>query len=218
MMADSTDETVRRSAAVQLGLAASLSDDPSALKSQLIENLNHAQPTVRSNSALALGWDGNWPAVKSLIHHLSDPDQDVQASVVAALSSVGDDRVFDILTDRMENAGLEEQRNILLNLWRFSEQNPRVEKVYLDCMDRIAPDLRLDALSALAMMPLSMAILNSYKTLLSDMDPRIRRQVVENLSGTEPSDYEALEATLHDLIADRDVRVRQAAIRLLAKR
>jgi hypothetical protein len=43
MIAPSKDEQVRRSAAVQLGLAASLSEDPSALKAKLIENLNHPE-------------------------------------------------------------------------------------------------------------------------------------------------------------------------------
>ena len=96
MIAASTDEQVRRSAAVQLGLAASLSADPSALKSELIENLSHPETYIRSNCALALGWEGNWPAVKSLIAHLPDPYRDVQAAVVAALLSLGDVRVFDI--------------------------------------------------------------------------------------------------------------------------
>ena len=116
MIEASKDEQIRSSAAVQLGLAVSLSDDPSALKAELIENLSHPKPSVRSSSALALGWEGNWPAVEALMEHLPDPDRDVQAAVVAALSSVGDVRVFDLLKARLETGTMEEQRSILLNI------------------------------------------------------------------------------------------------------
>jgi HEAT repeat protein len=77
MLSPEKDEQVRRLAALQLGTAASLSDDPSAMIGKLIENLNHPEPSVRSGSALALGWEGNWAAVESLVAHLSDPDEEV---------------------------------------------------------------------------------------------------------------------------------------------
>lgn len=214
----SVDEQVRRSAAIQLGLAASLSDDPARLKSELIENLNHADASVRSGCALALGWEGNGSAVNSLLVHLQDPDRDVQAAVVAALSSVGDRRVFDHLVDHLESGSLEEQRIILLNLWRFSEKTPGVEVVYLDRLDRLTSDLRVDALSALGMLPLTTAILEAYRRLLTDENPRIRYQVIENLAAIDPADYALLSAHLQILVADKNDRVRQAAIRLLAKR
>lgn len=217
MIAPSKDEQVRRSAALQLGLAASLSDDPSTLKAELIENLNNPEPFIRSSCALALGWEGNWPAVEALVAHLSDPDQDVQASVVAALSSVGDGHVFDILKTRLENGTAEQQRSILLNLWRFAERLPHVEDVYVGCMDVIAPDLRLDALSGLAIIPLSSAILDAYRRLLADEDPRIRHQILKNLSAEDPADYDPLKEILNGLLVDADPRVRQAAIHLFAK-
>jgi HEAT repeat protein len=211
------DEQVRHSAALQLGLAASLSDDPSALKGALIAKLNHPEPYVRSSCALALGWEGNWPAVESLVAHLSDPDQDVQASVIAALSSVGDARVFDILRDRLEYGTREQQRSILLNLWRSAERIPHVEDVYVGCMDTIASDLRLDALSGLGIIPLSGAIIDTYRRLLADEDPRIRHQILKNLSAEDPADYGPLNDILERMLEDADPRVRQAAIHLFAK-
>ena len=218
MLEASKAESLRHLAAVQLGLAASLSDDPSALKAALIEKLNHPNPSVRSRCALALGWEGNWPAVESLMVHMPDPDQNVQDAVVAALSSMGDVRVFDFLTARLETGTVEEQRSILLNLWRFAEQIPRVETVYFDCMETLLPDLRVDALSGVAMLPFSTTILKGYLQLLGDEDPRVRRQVLENLSAAEPIDDEQLKETLFGLLADEDVKIRQAAIRLLARR
>lgn len=218
MCEGSRDESVCRSAAVQLGLAASLSNDPSALKAELIKNLSHPKASVRSNCALALGWEGNWPAVESLMAHMSDPDRNVQAAAVTALSSVGDLRIFDLFIGRLEIGTVEEQRNILLNLWRFAEQTPRAEEVYLDIMETLSPELRLDALSGLDMIPLSAAILYSYRQLLGDGDLRIRRQVLENLSAKDPNDYALLKDILTVLLIDEDAQIRQAAIRLLAKR
>ena len=83
-----------------------------------------------------------------------------------SLSSVGDRRVFDHLVDHLESGSLEEQRIILLNLWRFSEKTPGVEVVYLDRLDRLTSDLRVDVLSALGMLPLTTAILEAYRRLL----------------------------------------------------
>lgn len=217
MIEASQEEQIRHSAAVQLGLAASLSNDTSALKAKLIENLNHPDPTVRSSCALALGWEGNWPAVKSLVRHMPDPDRNVQDAVVAALSSVGDVRVFKILTARLEVGTVEEQRSILLNLWRFADQLPGVENVYIGCMETLLPELRVDALSGLAMVPLSSAILKSYLHLLGDEDPRVRRQVLENLSAAEAVDDGQLKEILYRLLSDEDAQIRQAAIRLLAR-
>ncbi len=218
MLEASKDEQVRHSAAVQLGLAASLSNDPSALKAELIEKLDHPNPSVRSSCALALGWEGNWPAVEPLMVHMPDPDRNVQDAVVAALTSIGDLRVFDLFTARLETGTVEEQRSILLNLWRFAEQVPRVETVYIGCFETLVPDLRVDALSGLAMLPLSTTILKGYLQLLGNEDPRVRRQVLENLSATESVDDEQLKETLYGLLADEDAQTRQAAIRLLARR
>lgn len=217
MTEQSNDEQVRRSAAVHLGLAASMSEDPSVLKEKLIDNLDHPEAVVRSGSALALGWEGNWPAVEPLVAHLSDPDRDVQAAVVAALSSVGDGRVFDILIARLEHGTVEQQRSILLNLWRFAERVSHVEDAYVGCMKTIPPELIVDALSGIAIIPLSGTVLGVYRQFLADGDPRIRRQVLENLYTEDPADYDPLKKILHGLLVDKDPRVRQAAIRLFAK-
>lgn len=214
----SKDELVRHLAAVQLGLAASLSNDPSALKAALIEKLDHPNPSVRSSCALALGWEGNWSAVEPLLVHMHDPDRNVQDAVVAALSSLGDVRVFEFLTARLETGTMEEQRSILLNLWRFSEQTTRLESVYLGVLETFMSDLRVDALSGLAMLPFSTTILKGYLRLLEDDETRVRRQVLENLSAVEFVVDEQLQEALYGLLADEDAQIRQAAVRLLARR
>jgi hypothetical protein len=214
----SVDDQIRRSAAVQLGLAASLSDNPEVLKIELIEKLNHhPDAAVRSNCALALGWRGNRSAVDTLLRHLQDPDHDVQTAVVIALSSVGEDRIFDQLVTHLDGSSQEGQRSIMLNLWRFNERLSRVETIYLGWLNRPATDLHADVLSALGMIPLSPDILNLYRRLLSDADAAIRHQVVENLSSADPNEYASIQDSLHGLVKDKDARVRQAAIRLFSR-
>ncbi len=214
----SVNDQVRRSAAIQLACAASLNDDPSVVRDQLIGNLKHDNPSIRSNCALALGWEGNRDAIDALMTHLQDPDRDVQSAVVSALFSVRDTRVLNELIGRLKNGSFEEQRSIISNLWRFEDQTPRVESEYLACVAHCSPDLKIDAIAALAMIPLSSGILNAYRRLLKDADPNVRFQVIENLSGLNPSDYQPLSDNLRALLDDADAQVRRAVIRLFSLR
>ncbi|WP_319522724.1 HEAT repeat domain-containing protein [uncultured Desulfosarcina sp.] len=219
LLTESTgNEVVCRSAAVQLGLAASLSEDPGPLSAALIENLDHPEVLVRSACALALGWEGNHQAIPALMDHLQDPDRDVQAAVIAALSSVGDPHVFDFFTERLKNGSMEERRSILLNLWRFGERNSRIEQIYLNSLDHLSPELHPDILSALTMIPNTPKVISIYRRMLSEKAPAIRRQVLENLEGLDPQEYEPLQEILHELLDDADPRVRQLVIRLLREK
>lgn len=208
------EEAVCRLAAVQLNLAASLSEDPEPLNTALIEKLNHPEAAIRSACALALGWEGNHRAVPALMDHLQDPDIDVQAAVIAALSSVGDLHVFDFFTKRLKSGSMEERRSILLNLWRFGEKNFRVERIYLNCLDDLSPELVPDILSALTMIPCSPTVLSIYRRVLTKKDPAVCRQVLENLEALDPAEYEPLKEILYGLLDDDDPRVRQSVVRL----
>lgn len=211
------DDQVRRAAAIQLALAASLSDEPSLLRKRLVEKIRHGDSSIRSCCVLALGWEGNLAAVKVLMMMLQDKDREVRVAAVTALSSIGDRRAFNALADRLKTGTIEEQRSILLNLWRFEAQTAQVENLYLDFIVHGLADLRLDALSALAMIPLSSVVLDAYRNLLVDEDPRIRYQTLANLSVLDPTDYRSLEEHLRLLLADCDARVRRAAVSLFAR-
>jgi HEAT repeat protein len=215
--ANSLDEPLRTSAAIQLGLAASLSEDPLAIRNALIELLNHPDASIRSSCALSLGWEGNWPAVKPLAGHLSDPDQDVRMAVVAALSSMEDEKVLALLEDRLNSGTKEEQRVIFLHLWRFRRYLQEVEEIYVKSMADADTDLQLDILVGLAMLPLSPKLLDLYRLFVVDKNARIRHQVLENLSTANPLEYGALNQHLRKLLKDEDARVRQAAIKLFAR-
>ncbi len=215
---DDGDDTVRRLAALQLSQTAARMADPQVLVAALIGHLYHPHPAVRCSCALALGWRNNRPAVVPLLAHLSDPDRDVREAGVLSLASVGGTGVFHQLTARLDTGRLDLQRCILLNLWRFERQGERVVTIYLESMVTLPAALRLDALCGLAMLPLSQAILRAYGRLLLDDDPQIRCQVMENLSAVPPDDYGSLWDRLEPLLSDPDARVRQAAVRLFAKR
>ena len=217
MMDPSVDEVIRRAAAVQLGLAASLSENPSVLITELIATLDHRDPLIRGGSALALGWEANATAIPALMSHLQDADRDVQAAVVAALSSIGDALVFDRLTQRLTEGALEEQRSIVLNLWRFAESTPRVERVYLDCLDWLPVELYPDILSGVAMIPQTTVILSIYRRMLEEGDVHLRLKALENLEALDPEDYTSLNGHLRLLLTNEEDRVRQAVTRLLAK-
>lgn len=213
----SLDDPLRTSAAIHLSLAASLSDNPLAIRNALIEKLNHPNAAIRSSCALSLGWEGNGPAIEPLAAHLSDPDQDVRAAVVAALSSVEDEKVLALLEDRIKRGTRTEQRVIFLHLWRFRNHLRQVEDIYIKYMADADTDLRLDMLVGLAMLPLSPRLLGLYRLVVVDDNARIRHQVLENLSILSPLEYRALNQQLRELLDDEDARVRQAAIRLFAR-
>lgn len=97
-------------------------------------------------------------AVDSLMAKLPDPDPDFQTAVVTALASMDDESVFERLAGRLEKSSRDEQRNILLNLWRFSAKRPWVEEAYLKCVKTLPSDLRLDALAGLAMMSINIRL------------------------------------------------------------
>lgn len=215
LMSDRRDnEQVRHTAAIQLGLAASLSDDPSPLNRKLIADLDHPDSAVRSASALALGWYGNTAAVNALFAHLDDTDRDAQAAMVTALTSIGGKRVLDGLKNRLKDSDIELQRSILLNIWRFSDVDDDIETVYLEWVHRLPDDMGVDILIGMSMLPLSANILSLYDGMLTADDPRIRRQVLENLSANDPADFSILKVRLASLLTDADDGVRQMAIRL----
>lgn len=211
------DDQLRRLVALQLALASSLSNDAGQIRAHLIVGLAHRDPSIRSACALALGWEGNLASVDALLNSLADPDGDVQAAVVSALASVGDRRVFDTLIRQLKNGTVHEKRCIIMNLWRFEDHLPRIETVYLDSIAHGSADVRLDAVCALAMLPMTTAIRDAYEGLLLDNDPRIRLQVIDNLSVMDPSNYHGLVDVLMELLADKNALVRRAAVSLFSR-
>ena len=212
------DEQIRFSAAVQLGTAASQSRDPSGVTAMLIDCLDYPSSSIRGSCALALGWDGNSIAVNHLLDHLTDKDRDVQAAIVTALSAIGGVHVYRQLTHRLKTGSIEEKRSISLNLWRFAEKMPQVKDVYVEQIDLIEAEVKVDLLTGIGMIPLSEKILSVYRRLLGETDGQAQLQVLLNLSTRTPSDYVELTPKLKELAKNGENKIRQMAIRLLSKR
>ena len=211
------DESLRTSTAIHLALAASLCENPLAIRNAMIERLDDPDAAIRSSCALSLGWEGNGPAVKPLAAHLCDPDHEVRAAVVAALSSIEDENVLSLLQERIKCGTKDEQRLIFLHLWRFRKYLHRVEDIYIENMVGADADLQLDMLAGLAMLPFSAKQLDLYRLFVTDGNARVRRQVLKNLSAVSPFEYDALKTPLRKLLVDEDAQVRQAAIKLFTR-
>lgn len=213
----SLEEPVCTSAAIHLGLATSLSQQPIDIVNALIDKLNHVDAVIRGSCALSLGWEGNGSAIEPLMAHFSDPDENVRISVVAALCSIESENAMFFLVEKLKIGTKEEQRLIFLHLWRFRRYIRKVENIYIRYIWQADVDLQLDMLSGLAMLPLSPKIINLYRNFVIDDNARVRQQVLQNLSNATPFEYSALNPHISKLLNDENARVRKAAIRLFTR-
>ena len=182
LMADPREhEEIRQSASIQLAISAPLLANPSKIFEKLISALQSKDPVLRSNAAFALGWEGNGSAALPLIELLYDANIDVQQSAVNALSNLQDDRLLNLLADRLELASLEQKRSILFNLWQFDTRRKEVFEIYNAVIQKGDPLLRLDALHLLDTVAETGVCAAVYKKCLTDADPRIRSLAREKL-------------------------------------
>ena len=150
MMTDPAEsEDVRHDAAIQLSVIGPFLKDPQLLVDRLLEEIQSSDAERRLHATFAIGWEGNFQAATSLIGRLYDADTRVQQTAVNALCNLRDDRIFDLLVDRLDHGALEQKIAILFNLWRFDSKGKRVKQVYLKCLEHEEPDIRFDALVCL---------------------------------------------------------------------
>src|SRR5918996_5165187 len=147
MMTDSLEkEDIRHDAAIQLSVIGPFLKDPRPLADQLLKEIQSSDAEQRLYATLAMGWKGNSQAAISLIGRLYDTDPRVQQMAVNALCNLRDDRILDLLLDRLSQGPFEQKRNILFNLWRFHSKAEEVAEVYLKYLEDENPELRFDAL------------------------------------------------------------------------
>jgi len=210
-------EEIRHSASIQLSVISPFLKEPQPLIDQLLEDLKSPDPELRLNAAFALGWEGNTQAAIPLIELLYDPDVDVQATAVNALSNLRDDRILGLMLERLEHGPREQKRTILFNLWRFYSKREEVVSIYLKYLNHEDADLRFDALVLLATMTEAMEHIATYRKCLKDKDPRIRALALKELNEVSTKDLLELRSELRDMLSDPDMEVKQAAIKLLKK-
>jgi HEAT repeat protein len=218
MMIDPTEnEEVRHDAAIQLSVIGPLIKDPQLLVERLLKEIESSDAERRLHATFAIGWEGNFQAATSLIGRLYDADTRVQQTAVNALCNLRDDKIFDLLVDRLDHGPLEQKSAILFNLWRFDSKGERVKNVYLKCLEHEEPDIRFDTLVCLGPITEIRDTLKSTempeRQRRSDRELALKRLAKE--AGT--SVLELLRGEIEGLLDDPNMKVKKAALQILRK-
>ena len=207
----------RRFATIQLSIIFPFLEDPQPLIDYLLENLKSPDPELRTNAAFALGWEGNIKIAIPLIELLYDSDVQVQQSAVNALTNLRDDRLFNLLVERLEHGSLEQRRCILFNIWRFSSKRKEVVRVYLRYLEHENDDLRYDALALLGSVSEAAEHIAEYRRCLNDEVPHIRALALERLYEAGGDDLPGLKEEIENMLSDHSMEVKRVAIKILKK-
>jgi len=208
-------ESIRQAAAIQLSVVGGMVEGSEALVEQLLADLGHADPMVRANAAFAMGWEGNRRAVEPLAELLHDPDAEVQQAAVNALSNLQDERLFQILTERLAHGSQDQQRTILYNLYRFASRQKEIVDIYILYLQHPQGDLRYDALAVFDVVADTRDHLDVYAKCLQDSEARIRELALVRLGMVDAQALAGLKPQVRSLLKDPLPQVRQAAIKLL---
>jgi HEAT repeat protein len=219
MMANAlAEEEVRHDAAIQLSVIGPLLKDPQPLVDRLLKDIESSDAEQRLHATFAIGWEGNFRAAIPLIGRLYDTDPRIQQTAVNALCNLRDDRILDLLVDRLEHGPLEQKRSILFNLWRFDSKGESVTQVYLKYLEHEDPELRFDALVCLGPITEVQDQLEAYRKCLKDKDGRIRELALKRLSEEAgPNVLELWRAEIEGLLHDPNMKVKKAALKFLRK-
>ncbi|HEX9274482.1 MAG TPA: HEAT repeat domain-containing protein [Candidatus Binatia bacterium] len=219
MMTDSSEnEDVRHDAAIQLSVIGPLLKDPQPLVDRLLKEIESSDAERRLHATFAIGWEGNFQAATSLIGRLYDTDTRVQQTAVNALCNLRDDRILELLLDRLEHGPSEQKKTILFNLWRFDSKGERVKEIYLKYLEHEEPDIRFDALVCLGPMTETRDYPEVYRKCLKDKDDRIRELALKRLAEDGGENVlELLRAEIEGLLHDPNMKVKKAAIQILRK-
>lgn len=219
MMTDPSEtEEIRHDAAIQLSVLGSLLKKPQPLIGKLLEEIESTDAERRLHATFAVGWRGNVQAATSLIGRLYDLDSRVQETAVNALCNLRDDRILDLLVDRLEHGPSEQKRIILFNLWRFDSKEQKVRDVYLKCLENDEPDIRFQALVCLRPVTEVREHLEAYRKCLKDKDGRIRELALKRLAEEGgASVLESVRAEVELLLDDPDMKIKRAALQLLKR-
>ncbi len=211
----SQEEEIRRDASIQLSVIGPFLKDPQPLVERLIRDLESSDPELRIHAAFAAGWEGNSRAAIPLIERLYDGDQRVQQTAVSALSNLRDDKIINLLLERLEHGPLMQKRAILLNLWRFYSKKEEVVQVYLKHLDHGNADLRFEALALLGIVSSVEKQFEAYRKCLKDPDDRIRGLALRKLAEEGGSQLKEIKEEIAVLLDDPDMNVKRAALETL---
>ena len=211
------NEEIRHDAAIQLSVIGSLLKDPQPLIDKLLKEIESTDAERRLHATFAIGWRGNFQAATSLMGRFYDADSRVQETAVNALCNLRDDRILDLLVDRLEHGPLEQKRSILFNLWRFDSKEQKVRNVYFKCLENDDPDIRFQALVCLRPVTEVREHLEAYRKCLKDKDGRIRELALKRLAEEGGESVLELRADVELLLDDPDMKIKKAALTILKK-
>jgi HEAT repeat protein len=215
MRNDDDSEAIRQAAAIQLSVVGGVLSDSEALVHQLLEVLQGGSTFERANAAFALGWQGNLQAAPFLIDCLFDVETEVQQAAVNALSNIQDDRLFSVLTDRLDKSSKEQQRSILYNLGQFSSRYNEIVQICKNYLFNRDNDLRYDALVVLNTVADPNKSVTLLEKCLTDPDARIRERALATLMAADHHLLTELAPEVRKLLNDNSSFVRRAAVRLI---
>jgi len=214
----SESEEIRHDAAIQLSVIGPLLKNSQQLVDRLLQEIGSTDAQRRLHATFAIGWEGNFQAATSLIERLFDSDSEVQQTAVSALCNLRDDRILDLLVDRLNHGPFEQKRIILFNLWRFYSKREKVTQVYIKCLEHEDPELRFDALVCLGPITEVRNHVDVYRKCLKDKDSRIRELALKRLAEERTeSVLESLRAEIKTLLDDPDMKVKRAAVKILSQ-
>jgi HEAT repeat protein len=211
----SEDEDVRNHAAIQLSVIGPFLKDPRPLMDRLLKDMESSDPELRLHATFAVGWRGNFEAAIPLTERLYDNDIGVQQTAVNALCNLRDDRILNLLLERLEHGPIEQKRCILFNLWRFYSKQEEVTNIYLRYLEHENPDLRFDALACLRPVSEVREYLEVYRRCLKDEHHRIRRLALNRLAEEGGSSLLNFKEEIEALIGDPNMEVKKAALEAL---
>ncbi|MDD5225194.1 MAG: HEAT repeat domain-containing protein [bacterium] len=214
---ESECEEIRNHASIQLSVVGSFLKDPQPLVEKLLSDLESPDADLRLYATFALGWEGNHQAAIPLIGRLYDTDVRVQQNAVNALCNIRDDRILDMLLERLEHGPEEQKRAILFNLWRFYSKREEVKNVYLKYLEHENADLRFDALVLLGPLEEEESFFEEYRKCLSDSDQRIRRLALKMLAEDCGSRLTEIREEISALVDDPDMEIKRLAMNILKK-
>jgi HEAT repeat protein len=219
MMTDpAEDEETRHDAAIHLSVLGPLIKDSQALTERLLGLLDSAEAEQRLYATAALGWRGNYQAAIALVGRLYDTDNRVQQAAIGALCNLRDDRILELLIDRLEHGRAEERHVILLNLWRLGARGERVKEVYFQCLEHEDADVRFDALLCIRPITKVGDHVELYRKCVQDPAPKIRALALRRLADEAgESVLKSLRPEVEVALNDPDVAIKKAALEILRK-
>ncbi len=216
ILADSEEnDEIRYIAAIQLRVVFPSLSNPQPLIDRLLKDLENDNSDLRVYAASSLGWKKNYQAAIPLIRLLFDSDIDVMQAAVNALTDLGDDRILDLLLNRLEHGPVEQKRCILFNLWHLTTKQSEVIEVYLKYLKHENPEVRYDSLVLLQTVTEPGDCLDAYCQCLLDEDSRLRLLALERLAELKRDTLVRYKNKIRAMFSDPDSEIQATAKKIM---